>query len=145
MSDRNFEFLKWDADEYGLGVPEMDHEHQGLVALINELARLARDRAEREELRTAMTKFIIYAKMHFRDEENLMKKILFPFYQEHRAAHELLMRSLNEFFNIVDTGAGILPRSFFIFLRNWLLDHINSEDRLYAEYHRRQSKVASPL
>lgn len=128
------QFFNWEPSRFGLDIKKMDDEHRLLIALMNQLEMFVRKGGERYQIKSALTKFSNVAKAHFKAEEDFMRQISYPGFENHAEQHALLLERLDEFSVVFITGPGILPREFLIFIRDWLVVHISREDRAYANY-----------
>lgn len=87
--------IQW-KNEYSVGVPDVDHEHQELIALINALAA----DLERGYTKQSIEAFLgeIYAKIsaHFALEEKIMRERRYDQYDDHKAEHERLLEGIRD-------------------------------------------------
>ncbi len=93
--------IEWD-EKFSVGVAAVDHEHRGLIALVNE----AHERLARPGAAAAVADLLgeIHARIaaHFALEERLMQEQRYDGYAEHKADHE---RLLDEIRDIMDDYA----------------------------------------
>lgn len=124
--------LEW-RDEYRIGIAEVDHEHQGLICLINDVhAALGADRSS-----ARIEEFLgeIYARIsaHFALEEKDMRAHRYPEFAQHKADHE---RLLDEIRDIMDehSESGVLDdHAFSNRLAAWFGNHFKTYDaRLHS-------------
>jgi hemerythrin len=134
MTEQNF---TWKS-AYAVGDAAIDEQHRRLFELANDLLR-AEDRAA---LNAAMEHLHQYVQLHFRHEEDLMRRIAYPRYRDHAEMHDDLMERLHAL--SVDIACG-LRRSEGLrdFMNDWLLGHIAEHDtRLAAFVHARVGGAA---
>lgn len=123
--------FEWDQKVYGLGVPNMDKEHQVLIGKMNRLFTLHENNAKHAELLGTLQDLIQYTKYHFRDEEEFMQSFGYSDYRKHKLIHENLLRDLDEYAKqFAETKQ--LPSGLFVFLKTWLKAHICGVDTKYA-------------
>lgn len=124
--------LHW-RDEYRIGIAEVDHEHEELIGLINDLhATLEADRTS-----ARIEEFLgeIYARIsaHFALEEKDMRAHQYPEFGRHKADHE---RLLDEIRDLMDehSASGVLDdQAFSNRLAAWFGDHFKTYDaRLHS-------------
>jgi len=75
-----------------------------------------------------------YIKTHFADEEEIMQKIGFPLYEEHKKQHENFISEVKEQARAFENDVFPDPAGFVIFLMNWILQHIANSDKKYVPY-----------
>jgi len=87
--------IKW-RDEFLVGIADVDHEHQELIALINKL----HDAMSGENATITVMDFLgeIYAHVsaHFALEEKIMRKRNYDQYKDHKDDHERLLDELRD-------------------------------------------------
>lgn len=127
-------FFEWDSAKYGLGVAEMDREHQALIGLMNKLYALCAAKAPTAELGRALQELARYTVKHFADEEAYMARIKFAEFDKHKSIHAELLRRVGEYVQRFES-TGKLGPDFFSFLKLWLKAHICNIDTKYAHSH----------
>ena len=133
-------FFEWDAGKFGLGVSEMDSEHQRLIGLMNRLHRLYQAKAPLPEQSRALGELVRFTVRHFADEEAYMAKIGYPELRVHAGVHKNLLARVTAF-NAEFEQSGRLTDAFFMFLKTWLKAHICGVDIKYGA-HARQHTAA---
>lgn len=133
-------FFEWNAAKFGLGVSDMDREHQELIDLMNKLHALYAAQAPATEQGKALTALLNFTVKHFTDEEAYMEKIKFPGLRVHQGVHKQLLERMNGFANNFK-AQGKLGDDLFIFLRMWLSAHICGIDMKYSMHAIEQKKV----
>lgn len=119
--------LDWD-DSLNLGHPEIDRQHQKLVALINRVRACGGADADAEvEVMRTLTAMYLYAREHFFDEEALMDRLDFAEAAAHKAMHQFFVAKTQ---TLTDAclGGGATPDDVGGFLVSWLREHIAVED-----------------
>ncbi len=105
----------WDKD-YELGIPSIDYEHQGLVAILDVIPHLPENEA-------GLELFFKYLGIHFNNEEYFLKSINFPDLN-HYHIHKNEVRILTD----LSQKEGVYGVS------SRLLKHILGHDMEIAEY-----------
>lgn len=70
---------------------EIEQQHQQLIALLNELNAAAKRWESRETLLRMIEEVIVYTRLHFASEEQLMLQCAFPGLESHAAMHQQLV------------------------------------------------------
>lgn len=121
-------------DEFRLGIPAVDYEHQQLFALINE----THDRIGPNRSQDAIIDGLdqIYAKIaaHFALEEREMREHGYDGYETHKVEHERLLDGIREIMDNVEHGhyadyEDVLAQH----LGEWFETHFRTQD---ARLHR---------
>ncbi len=131
MENVNVLYIVW-KDVNGTGVPILDEQHRGIVSTINSFYYFYQEGHSSEALVPTIKMLEQYVAIHFKTEEELMRKVEYPGLEEHIKLHKVLeekTRSIaREIAGMEDAGMVLK------FLRAWWLNHINIEDKKYAPY-----------
>ena len=124
--------IEW-KNEFSVGVPSVDHEHQELIELINEL------HAHLKQPRPALTvgEFLgeIYARIaaHFALEERVMREQHYDQYADHKADHERLLDEIRDIMDDYMMQGAFDDTVLAERLRDWFGIHFRTKDaRLHA-------------
>ena len=120
--------IPWDA-RYEVGIAVIDGQHREMVALANRLLAGLGAGAARDDLVEALRELVRAAEHNVATEERLMQEHgLAP--AHHAAEHERLLEEIRRFDRRLDErGLAESAR----FLHEWLLGHIDEDDRPFAE------------
>lgn len=123
--------FQWDTC-YTTGIDEVDDQHQYLVEIINRYGELiAENSISLEDIRMALFELSRYAEFHFKEEENLMRRV--GIYSEHIEEHIKVHRAFMS--DIVSMQAFISDENkkasehLLNFLIHWLAYHILGIDQ----------------
>ncbi len=117
-----------------VGVNEMDDQHKKLIEIINNLFEAMKIGMGRETLNYVFSGLIDYAKEHFSEEEELMKKFGFPELMEHSNLHREFEEKVGEMFGSYEKGDTLISIEVLNYLKEWFSDHMQKEDKKYTEY-----------
>lgn len=119
--------IQW-KKEYCVGVADVDHEHQELIALINALA----ENLEREHSRQSVESFLgeIHARIsaHFALEEKIMRERRYDQYEDHKADHERLLEDIRDIMDQVEDEKHFDKRILAARLEEWFSVHFRTKD-----------------
>ena len=125
--------IEWQ-DAYNTGVAEVDHEHQELIQLINDL------HAELESGHQATVgDFLgeVFARIaaHFALEETVMRKHRYDEYETHKVEHERLLDEIRDIMDDHEAGAyADAGEALATTVRDWFINHFKTKDaRLHRE------------
>jgi hemerythrin len=117
-----------------VGVAKIDREHQGLFDIMNQLHEGMLAGKGREVIGGALGNLIQYTKVHFGDEEVLLKQHQYPKYAEHLKLHETFRTKVAELDAQFKSGTAALSVATLDFLRDWLSKHILGIDMQYKDF-----------
>lgn len=126
-------FILWD-NSYSVGNNVIDTQHQKFISIINELYESFVDQTAIQKLDKIIKELIDYSTYHFKTEEELFEKYNYPGKELHINHHSEFTLKIIEFKNEYLNGKVNLTFQLMNYLRNWLLNHIKSEDQEYAAY-----------
>jgi hemerythrin len=129
------EVITWN-EKYAIGIELIDNQHKELVSLTNELFRACVD-GEKELMlvfKETMGRMVEYVRFHFGAEQELMLRIKYPDYQEHKKQHDTLVRNILGAVKEYNDGKKFVPNHFVRTLTDWILSHIAHYDKLYAAF-----------
>jgi hemerythrin-like metal-binding protein len=121
-------YINW-TDNNMLNIPIIDEQHRVIVATINSLYYF-NQKGRGDEIFTSTLKILEeYTRLHFKTEEDLLLETGYPDFDRHIELHRNLAGRTHTYkadnIDIIGTLS---------FLKIWWLNHINVEDRKYAEH-----------
>jgi hemerythrin-like metal-binding protein len=126
--------IEW-RPEFSTGLAEVDHEHRGLIALINEaLDRCADAPADRGAIQRSLGEIYARTTAHFALEERLMERLEYDQRREHKGDHERLLDDIRDIMDGVGQDAGFDAERFAARLSSWFSEHFRTHD---ARFHLR--------
>jgi hemerythrin-like metal-binding protein len=127
-------YITW-TGAYNIGVPAIDEEHRGLVDIGNHLHDRLYASAPDAEIDRIFERLTDCTTMHCRNEEKLFVGTDYPRATIHARKHQHLLVILACFLKGFDrTGKRVSFADQLNFLRDWVLDHIATEDRHLGDY-----------
>lgn len=85
--------MKW-KDEYGVGIPEIDNQHETLIEFIAAFEQAVEGKAHWNTVQPLIARTREFAKFHFAVEESLMQIVSYPGFAAHRAEHQDVLEQL---------------------------------------------------
>lgn len=120
--------IEW-RKEFETGVVEVDHEHQELVELINELHEQIGADASREKVSEFLGEVFTKISAHFALEETIMRKHDYDEYADHKADHEKLLDDLRDIMDDFDAGTDAdYKKALGAAVRDWFVNHFKTKD-----------------
>ncbi|MBC7951590.1 MAG: bacteriohemerythrin [Rhodospirillaceae bacterium] len=125
--------LSWH-EEYRVDVLRLDTQHRRLFEQANAIVDAVDCGRELSEVLSLMDAIAEYARYHFGEEEALMERYAYPETEAHRARHARLMDMLAENRAQIEERGFAESAGILTFLKEWLVNHICTEDRRYTSY-----------
>ena len=137
----NTDMVVWD-EKYATGIELIDSQHKELFSLTNELFRacMSDDETLKSVFIETMGRMVEYVRCHFGAEQQILQRINYPDYQEHKKQHDKLIRDILDAANAHSKGDRLVANQFVRTMRDWILSHIAFTDRLYVAYIADQKK-----
>lgn len=126
-------YISW-TEKMSTSVPDMDKQHERIVALINELHAAMTTGHGKEKIASILKDLKKYVLDHFSKEEAYMQKIGYPGLSRQKMLHEQLTQKVLGFEQRVAAGESLSSSEILEFLRNWLVEHIEHEDKKYGQH-----------
>jgi hemerythrin len=126
--------VEWD-HRLAIGVGCLDDAHKELVDLYNRIVSACERDASISSVRERIRSFLMYARWHFGEEEEHMRRIRYPGYVDHKADHKRLLDDAGDFVESFggapsgEDGPAII--SFFQF---WLTRHLAGKDAQLRDF-----------
>ncbi len=120
--------------EYETNVQEIDNDHKQLCEKANRLYEAINLGKSKSFLEETLGFLIHYTEDHFIKEENLMEKYNFPEKDIHKEKHKLLVERVLEIERRYKDREIEMDNEFIDFLKDWIINHILTEDRKIGPY-----------
>jgi len=125
--------MEW-SDAFVLGIQEIDDQHKKLVNLVNELNAAMKSGKGVHQLAKVFEELKEYTVHHFATEEALFEEHNYPGMISHIAIHKKLVGQVLELEEKFKNNSGVLTTDVMNFLKDWLVKHIQGEDRKYVPH-----------
>jgi hemerythrin len=125
--------IKW-REAYNTGVDQFDEEHHKIVELINIMFETIRDKSDTQITLKVIEELISYTEYHFTNEEDAMKASAYRHTDAHIAAHERLIKRVQQFQVNISENFPEGTSGLYRFLREWLVEHIQAVDKQYGPH-----------
>lgn len=124
--------IEWD-DTLVLGVQEIDEHHRKLVEILNRCYLALMLNEHRHELEGIVKELDAYTRYHFGTEEELMAQAGLAQAPAHAEAHRSFISALEDFRGRLEAGESFVAMDVLMFLKDWLVEHIQKVDRALAD------------
>lgn len=122
------------SNEYNVNVDEIDTQHQEMLGLVNNLHASVEACTDKSILKNLLTELVVYTRMHFATEEQLMKQYEYPLFIEHRKEHKLLLQHMEFLLGAVSTGKYPTFYSDYDISTDWMFVHISDSDKKLGQF-----------
>ncbi len=126
-------YLAWE-DRYSVGIKSIDDDHKKLIHLINNLQTAIDYKTDNQFEKQTLDEVIDYTKYHFAREEDLMEQNEYSDFVAHKAQHAKMIDKVSELAQAYEKGESGAIESLLMYLKSWLINHINGTDQEYSEY-----------
>ncbi len=123
--------INWN-DSYNLNIKEIDQQHQKLATMINDFYDQITQKSNKELISDLIHKMKEYTKIHFATEEKLLHESNYNDLLEHKIKHQAFIDKVSDLETRFDSGKMILSFEITNFLKDWLITHIQKEDKAYV-------------
>lgn len=120
--------VQW-RDEYRIGIASVDHEHQELIQLINDLYAHLQGDADKDAVAAFLGEVNAKISAHFALEEKIMRERGYDQLADHKADHERLLDGIRDIMDGYDRGAyRAFDEKLAAHLRDWFAEHFRTKD-----------------
>ncbi|MCX7905422.1 MAG: bacteriohemerythrin [Elusimicrobiales bacterium] len=127
-------FIEWN-DSFSVGIKRFDEQHKKLIGIINKLYDFMGSNNSYDEIVSIINELKEYTQNHFNEEEIFQKSIKFNDYHNHKKLHKVFIDKVTEFENNLNKSSIGVSSDIMVFLKKWLLNHINVEDKKYGIFY----------
>ena len=115
-------------DAFSVGVPDVDHEHQQLISLINELHEAMTSTDSDVSVMDFLGEIYTNVSAHFALEEKVMREHNYDEYAEHKADHEILLDEMRDIMDDYEENAFFSDDAFANAVEKWFTNHFQTRD-----------------
>ncbi len=127
--------IEWN-DAFSVGVADIDHEHKGLIELINQLYNGLEQGASAEDIADFFGEIYAHISAHFALEEKIMRERQYHEYEAHKREHERLLEEIRDMMDDYTDRVLIDEQELSQRLRDWFGEHFKTMDsRLHKALH----------
>lgn len=123
--------MKWN-ENYSIDIKEIDDQHKKLFGYIDDYMDAIRKKKSKEGLQKLINNLLNYTLVHFNNEEEYFVKFSYADSVNHKKQHTFFIEKIKDINIRLEQGKMVLPVEISNFLRDWLLKHIQIEDKKYA-------------
>ncbi|MBF0417532.1 MAG: bacteriohemerythrin [Magnetococcales bacterium] len=133
-------FFPW-SDTLETGLADIDNDHKKLVDMVNQIHKLLKQSAGKEQVMKIMTELADYTHFHFGREEKLFEKYQYPETPSHKEKHVKLLNEVSALMTKFQEGDFAAPMDLLTLAKSWLVQHILRTDMRYAPFFKEKGVV----
>jgi hemerythrin len=119
--------IEW-REEFEVGIPDVDHEHQELIRLINKLHEAISGENANISVMDFLGEIYSHVSAHFALEEKIMRDRKYDQYTDHKADHERLLDELRDIMDDYEESAYFSDEDFSSHIKRWFTEHFKTRD-----------------
>jgi hemerythrin len=123
-------------NSYSVGIESIDEQHKQLITMCNNLCLSShkKDEISQNFFRQSVSSMVNFLRYHLFVEEQLLSRIAFPDFSEHKEEHSRAIELINRHLAYLGTEEEDQIKNSIPMLRDYMLKHITVNDRGYANY-----------
>lgn len=114
---------------YLTGIDEIDHQHEEISVILNQLHEARRVPAPRQKQREIFDSLINAVVEHFKAEETLMRMRHYEEFDSHKQQHDELVSKVSVMRKQFESGRDSVLDDGLEVMKDWLRDHLITSDR----------------
>ncbi|EGK7485089.1 hemerythrin family protein [Campylobacter sp. LMG 7929] len=120
-------------EKFSIENADIDLQHQTLFALAEKTANLLNRHIYKAEVKELLGDFFDYMRTHFKDEEDYMYSINYPYLSEHKAMHKKIIKDMSVLLSEC-SSTNDLKEKLYKIVSVWLLEHIVEHDMRISKF-----------
>ena len=125
--------LTW-SSKYSVGVKALDQQHSAFMEILNQLHAAMMAGKANSIAGPLLKKLADQSRDHFAAEESLFEATKYPELARHRALHLDGVKQIEDFTARFNRGDNTLYLPLLRSMRDWLSDHVLTEDKKYSQW-----------
>jgi len=126
------DLITW-TDKYSIGLNIIDQQHKKWIDFINILYRSYKSKAKKKDIAEHISKLLDYTDYHFGFEEKYLEDFKCGNLDSHKAEHANFVSNIKTYRGLHNKGDQEAVYKLIIYLNNWILAHIQEDDKRYVE------------
>jgi len=131
------------ADDFGIGCPAMDSEHQVQIGLVTAMGQALEQGCDKAVVDGILEQLSSYTNAHCMAEQLLMRLYAYPHYEAHLQEHDRLAEQILDLQRKYQAGEIQMTLAVIHSLADWLLGHIKGTDEAFGSYLNNHDLLAS--
>jgi hemerythrin len=123
----------WD-QSFSVSVRKLDEQHKALIGIVNQLFESISGGRGAEVIESTLNELVSYTKVHFREEEAMMRATNYPAFAIHQAQHTKFEETVQKLIADLRANGRANTVTLLQFLKDWLTTHIKQTDKQYSAF-----------
>ncbi len=123
--------IDWN-ESYDLKIEIIDQQHRTLAKMINKFYDEITQKSNKDLISELIQNMKSYAQTHFSTEENMLHSSNYDGLIEHKIKHQAFIDKVTDLEERFNSGKMVLSFEITNFLKDWLITHIQKEDKEYV-------------
>jgi len=129
--------IPW-SKKISVNVKEIDDQHKHFLGILNNLYDAIYKIKLKEKLGELLNELSDYTDIHFATEEKYFDQFHYDLADEHKKEHNQLKAKVAQFNERFKTEGEDVAAELVDFLEDWLLDHLENQDKKYSKFFNEQ-------
>jgi len=125
--------IEWN-ETFSVENERIDEQHKMLISMINDLIEMSNNGESPETMAYTVVRMVNYSNLHLETEEELLRSINYPEYDEHLKLHNDYRLTVENICKAENFGITPVPDTILEYLNSWWINHILVEDKRYADF-----------
>lgn len=126
------DIIQW-SSSFSIELNIIDQQHKKWIDFINILYKSYKSNSKKKEISENISKLLDYTDYHFGFEEKYIEDFNCGNLENHKREHASFVTSIKRYKALFDEGNNEAVYKLIIFLNNWVIRHIQTEDKRYVE------------
>ena len=113
---------------------EIDSQHKQWIDTIENFYQGIQSGSSKDHMKTLIKSMKDYTVFHFKKEEDYMRSMAYPDLDDHIEIHQAFIKKVEDFEDRFSSGKLLLSLEVTNFMKDWVKNHIMTEDKKYAEF-----------
>jgi hemerythrin-like metal-binding protein len=113
---------------------EIDSQHKQWIDTIENFYQGIQSGSSKDHMKSLIKSMKDYTVFHFKKEEDYMERIGYPQIDDHIKIHQDFIKRVQDFEERFSSGKLLLSLEVTNFMKDWVVNHIMTADKKYAEY-----------
>ena len=122
------------ADNFSVGVPELDEQHQQIILMINQLVDYIHQEKDAKSIAFILDEMHSYIIEHFSTEERMLTKIKYKGLDEQKDSHNKFISEFSHICAEVGQDKEGAVKHLATYLNGWWSHHILEDDMQYRKH-----------
>jgi hemerythrin len=113
---------------------EIDSQHKQWIDTIENFYQGIQGGSSKDHMKTLIKSMKDYTVFHFKKEEDYMRSMGYPELEDHIKIHQAFIKKVEDFEERFNSGKLLLSLEVTNFMKDWVVNHIMTADKKYAEF-----------